>query len=104
MNTSFEARDRGIEQAVRHADAVHTNWSEQAFSQFKVFLIAQRGEFMSEDFREFASGMLPEPPSKRAFGHVMLRAAKAGLIKKVGHSPVKNIKAHRAFASVWTKA
>jgi hypothetical protein len=57
--------------------------------------------FQAEDFRDSITGLIEEPPSKRAFGHIILKAAREGLITRVGYAPVKNVTAHRAFASVW---
>jgi hypothetical protein len=105
LNIDFarKARDRGIKQAVKHADQAHESWSEKAYGHFVTFVSLQKGTFKVEDFREFSRDVLPDPPSLRAFGALPLRAARAGLIKKVGVEQVRNVKAHMAKAAVWEK-
>lgn len=103
--TAIEERDRGIQQAVDHADQVNDNWSGQAYAVLQVFLKEYPGEFMAEDFRSYCAMIdFALPPHARAFGGVIARAAKAGLIKHVRIDKVKNVKAHRANAAVWRKA
>lgn len=98
-------RDAGIERAVNHADAVHRDWSTMAYEFFtNVFLKHHKGTFMGEDFRASCKGVVPDPPSLRAFGGVIVRAKYAGLIKRVGLRSVKNPKANCANATVWIKA
>lgn len=106
LDLSFarQARDKGIQKAVTNADRVHESWSDKVYELFKNFIRGNRCEFMAEDFRESVSGMIDAPPSNRAFGGIFMRAAKAGLITRVGYAPVKNWKAHRANASVWKRA
>jgi hypothetical protein len=101
IELSFEARDKGIHQAITHADGVCDRWSDKVYALFYVYLMDHPEPFQMEDFREWGSEVIEEPPSKRAFGHIVLRAAREGLITRVGYAPVKNVTAHRAFASVW---
>jgi hypothetical protein len=103
MDFSRRLTEAHIQRAEDHANAVHGDWSDQAFEFLKIFLAHRRGEFMAEDFRAACNEVIPEPPSLRAYGAIILRAAKSGLIRKVGMRSVKNLKAHRAFASVWRK-
>jgi hypothetical protein len=92
-----------IQIAEDHANAVHPNWSESAFEYLKVYLSHTRSQFMVEDFREAAQQVIPTPPSLRAYGAVILKAAKAGLVRKVGYGKVRNIRAHRTPATLWQK-
>lgn len=101
--TGAELRDKGIQRAVDHANEVHEGWSDQAFKFLKAFLLTHRGEFMTEYVRAAASGIVPEPPSKRAWGGVMTRAKNEGLIRSIGFRSVTNAKAHCTPASVWLK-
>jgi len=105
LNITFarQARDNGINQAVNHADEVHEKWSDTAYELLKKFIRAQRSEFFAEDFRFAVTDLIPAPPHNRAYGGIFMRAAKAGLIRRVRYGPVKNVKAHRANASVWKK-
>jgi len=97
--TGQELRDRGIEQAVSHAGQ---KWTDQAY-QFLLLFCNGHAEFMAEDVRRASKGCVPEPPSKRAWGGVIVRASKAGLIERVGYRQVKNAKAHCTPAAVWRR-
>ena len=96
--TGPELRDKGIKKAVDHAGV---EWADEAYDYLKLYI--RRGhEFMAEDVRRWAKGwLLEDPPSKRAWGGVIRRAANAGLIEKVGIRQVQNQKAHCANANVW---
>lgn len=90
MNDYTEAtvrRDAGIERAVTHADRVMLTWSDDAYSYLRTWLARKpRGDFLAEDaFAEF----LIDPPDGRAFGAVIRRAARDGLIHKVGYRQAK---------------
>lgn len=93
-------RDAGIKKAVDHADETEFNWSVQAYS-FLLIYIKSHDNFMCEDIRLKSCEAVPWPPSARAWGGVIRRAAKAGLIKRIGFKNVKNVKAHCTPATVW---
>lgn len=105
--TGRQNRDRGMKKAEDHAGK---EWNEMADRLLDSFItnswfIIMKRQFMTEDFRQYASQWgLPQPPSLRAFGSVILRAARAGKIVKVGYGQVSNAKAHSANAAVWRKA
>lgn len=101
--TGEELKQDGIRRAVEHADRKIDSWSERAYKFFCAF-IAQGfvNEFQTEDARIYSElHGLEIPPTKRAWGAIPLRAAKAGLIVKAGHAAVSNPLAHKAFASLW---
>jgi hypothetical protein len=92
----------GIKQAVKHADEEVKDWSDRAYAFLLNFLANHNGTFMAEEVRVSAELMgLPDPPTKRAWGGVMLRAKYKDLIWKCGTRPVKNPDANCANASVW---
>lgn len=103
IDFSRTARDKGIQQATDHADAVHDSWSDKAYGHFRTFVSQQNGPFKIESFREWVKDFLPLPPSLRAFGSITVRAVRAGLIKRIGYTQVTNIKAHRANCALWQK-
>ena len=109
MKTGEELRDRGIKKAVNHADQLTEKWSEKAYEKLKLFLSheinqIQNFEFMTEQFREFCEvTFLDDPPSLRAFGGIMAKAAKVGLIERVGYANVTNPKAHATPAAIWRR-
>lgn len=99
-----EGRDEGMERAKVHAEKVNPGWNEKAYERLLEFLKSHHGEFMCEDLRaHFAMNDYELPPHNRAFGGIMMRAAKSGIIKKVDCRSVSNPKAHAANAAVWRK-
>ena len=102
--TGPELRDKGIKKAVDHAGV---EWSDEAYLHLCVYIdiigsyLPDDREFMMEDARAAIKGKLPPPPSLRAWGGIIRRAANAGLIEKVGIRQVQNQKAHCANANVW---
>lgn len=93
--------DNGMQRAVDHAEEKVQSWSDIACT-FLIQYIKSGKEFMVEDVRKASAGIVPEPPSLRAWGGVIRRAAKAGFIYRVGYKKVSNVKAHATPASVWT--
>lgn len=110
MDTRIEsrlARDAGMAQALDHAEAVHEGWAEEAANALRMYIAAHPGkEFMAEDVREYAYDVLavPYPPHCRAWGSIIAKAARDGLIERVGIGPVKTASSHMANASVWRAA
>lgn len=97
---SANMRDQGIKKAVLHAESVFESWQDKAYD-FLLSYIRQNSEFMTEQVRKASKGVVPEPPSARAWGGVVVRAAKTGLISRNGYRAVSNVKAHRTPATVW---
>ena len=100
INNGTQLRDKGIKQAEDNADDTHDKWSVKAYN-FLTNYIKSHHEFMTEDARLASEKEIPIPPSNRAWGGIILRASRAGLISRVGFSNVKNVKAHRTPATVW---
>lgn len=102
--TGADIRDAGMQQAIDHADEVDDKWSERAYHYLATFVNYHREPFMAEDFRAYCEKYkLPDPPSLRAFGGIIARAAKAGLIRRVGFKNVTNARAHCTPAAVWQR-
>lgn len=95
-----ELRDEGIQKAIDNANEASPSWSEMAFKFLQGFA-ARNKEFMAEQVREASLEQIPIPPSKRAWGAVIVRAAKCGLITRKGYRKVKNKKAHCTPATLW---
>lgn len=95
-------RDKGIEKAITHADETVDQWSNRAFVFLLKFLNNHNGPFMAEEVRSYAALMDFElPPSNRAWGAIVLKAVRNGLIERCGIQQVKNKKAHCANAALW---
>ena len=98
-----ELKEKGIKQALDHANKVSNLWADEAFNVLKKYLLRRKKPFMCEDVRQFAEEKtdLDLPPSNRAWGGVIQRAKHKGLIKHFGYFQVSNPKAHKANASIW---
>jgi hypothetical protein len=96
-------RDQGIKKATDNANH-HTNgWSQKAYDFLLAYIAVSSEEFMTEDVRIASKGIVPEPPSKRAWGGVIVRAAREGKVVQLGFKKVTNATAHCTPASVWVK-
>lgn len=94
-------RDEGIARAVEHADDETPSWSEVAYG-YVVLFARRRVEFQCEDVRaEAESRGFAKPPDGRASGAAILRASKAGIIRRVGFAPMKSPNCHANPKSVW---
>lgn len=97
-----EARDDGIRRAADHADAVIPQWSERAFAMLLLFLKANRRPFITPEVREWSTeNGLPEPPTAYAWGAVLVRARKSGLIIKAGATTYGNKTMHLQTVNRW---
>ena len=84
-------RDAGIAASVEHADQVNANWSARASEYLLDYARRAGGAFLAEQVREYAHGEgLEYPPDGRAWGAVLSRAARAGLIRQIGYAPAKS--------------
>lgn len=97
-------RDDGIYRAIRHADIEHERWSNNAYAYLKLFIQLKSFPFLAEDLRFHAEkNGFPIPPSKRAWGAVVLKAKRDGLIKACGYKQTTNPKAHCTPACLWVR-
>ena len=102
MLDAEKSRDLGINRAAANAGQA---WSDDAYRCLQIFIRYAGPEvtFMAEEARWYAhEGMeLDQPPDPRAWGHVMLRAAKAGLLQRDGYAPSSAASRHKGPATVW---
>lgn len=105
--TGHDLAIQGMQTAVDNANRVHPDWSDMAYNYMHAWLqtVPSGYRFMTEDarIRSEILGTIPPPPSKRAWGAIILKAARAGLIRKAGYQQVKNKNAHCANATLWQK-
>lgn len=94
-------RDFGMQRAIDHADATRHDWSEGAYDLLKTYSRIMQ-EFMTEDVRLWADsrGFAP-PPDTRAWGAVVNRAVREGLIVRTGYAPSKT--GHMRPTAVWKR-
>lgn len=95
-----ELRDAGMQAAVDHANCVHPKWSDAAYN-FLLIYMKQFKEFMVEEVRQASEGTVPQAPNQRAWGGIVVRAVRLGLIRRKGFRNVANAKAHCTPATVW---
>ncbi len=99
--TAEQLRDAGMQQAIDHADSEAPAWGERAFRFVKAFATMNL-RITSEGARKYAERCgLPFPPDKRAWGAVMIRAARAGLIAKIGYTTALDPKVHCNPVTLW---
>lgn len=99
--TGAELRDAGIVKAITHANKKINHWSESAYVHALEYLNTCT-QFKTEDLRLYAEKKGFEiPPSKRAWGAIVLRLARENKVIKGGHAIVDNPKAHRCLATLW---
>lgn len=104
MYEGRQNRDAGIAKAVGHAEKNNPGWSNKAYALLKKFLNSHVGSFQAEELRSYAAVEDFElPPSARAWGGIIQKAARERLIKKIDIKPVSNPKANCANAGVWVK-
>jgi len=95
-----QLRDIGINQSLEHSDLIINDWTNKAY-QFLLDYIKSNKEFMAEDVRMASEGIIETPPSKRAWGGIIVKAVKSGIIRRKGFRAVKNVKAHCTPATLW---
>lgn len=102
--TGRQLRDKGIATALANADAMNKQqWTEGVWAKLPVFLKSIGAKtFLCEQFRKWCEdGGTPAPPTARAYGGIIKRAASEQLIVRVGHASVENPRAHMAICTVW---
>lgn len=101
-NSGEVLRDRGIKRAIDHAESVIPKWGDMALKCVSDY---PGKEFHTDEVRAWSKGQeLPEPTDKRAWGAVMTKAKRDGLIEFIDYRPVNNPKAHRRPMAYWRKA
>ena len=98
----------GIDKAVDHANEEIPSWSDKAFAMLVRYSDNQPKPFCATQVRKWAIEQgLPEPPSKLAWGGVMQKASRAGII--VRHSSdyfngFESDNTHAQIVTFWVKA
>lgn len=82
-------RDDGMRRAEEHADRVTHAWSALAYGFVHQYVAGLSGAdvFITEKLVEAArAAAIPDPPDARAWGSIINRAARNGLIVKSGYA------------------
>lgn len=103
-----QLRDAGIARAVEHADAVCEDWAETAYAWLERMrtcgphIVLDKRSFTTEDLRLTSAFVIDVPPDSRAWGGIVRRAAKAGLIEATGEfKKCMNPMGHKRDCRVW---
>lgn len=97
-------KTEAIKKAVVHQDSKVSGWSLMAYEMLRKY-IYQVDDFITEDFRFWAeSHGLVKPKESRAYGGIVLRASKSGLIYPTGEfRNMKSPKCHDNPKRVWRR-
>jgi hypothetical protein len=77
-------------QALNHAESTEPGWGNLVYQEFLWWCLGESGtKFTAPEFIDYClkDARVPAPPTNKAFGSCFTRAAKAGLIRKVGYQP-----------------
>jgi len=84
LRRSFRLADAGIASSAAHAEREFPSWNDQAVDYVRRYALLH-SSFLAEHVRVFAElDGFPAPPEKRAWGNVMRRAAKEGIVANGG--------------------
>ncbi len=97
--TGTQLKEQGQRQALNHANAVIPSWSDMAVR--KIAELAGIARWITADDLR---GTLPAPPHHNAIGAAFSRAAKMGLIQKIGYDKARHKSAHGRVVMVWAAA
>lgn len=101
INFGNTLKQEGMKRSLATAERVNPGWQQAAYSFLCEFVKKSKGEFLAEDIRVAAEGVIPTAPHGRAWGGIISKAAYWKVIRRVGFRKVKNPTAHNAMASVW---
>lgn len=100
-SSARELADEGMTAAIEHADRVSARWSVQAGQLLRIYA-QMHPEFMAEDVRIWAHRKdLPCPPDPRAWGAVVNRAVREGVLIRDRFELTKVKPAHATPRPVW---
>lgn len=100
MQLSLRLGHEAAQDAADHADRVHGAWSDQAMA-FLCEFAKSNGPWVTEDVRVAAAGIVPDPPDARAWGQIVLAAARSKMISRVGYARTKCAVSHGRPMSLW---
>lgn len=101
-----QAAQEGIDRAVTHADMVTPGWSQNALEFIRLHVSRNRGKRFTgyELVQASIAYGLDQPPSPKAWGSPIQRAARLGLLVKRGTVPDPNPDRHGSDVPLWEAA
>jgi hypothetical protein len=101
MTEARAARDEGMNRAAAHAERVTPAWGTMAYRRLVRFA-HQTEAFTTEQARAwaYADGLLP-PPNECAWGAVVTRAVKAGVLTLDDFATAENVSRHCGINRLW---
>ena len=107
MNLGEELAIAGGATAAAHADSQSAGWLARATGLAEQFVInhVDLPSFQAIELRSYAEAQgLTSPPDARAWGHVMRRLKKNGVIESIGTGKSSDPKQHNGFITEWRAA
>ena len=107
MNLGEELAIAGGATAAAHADSQSAGWLARATGLAEQFVInhVDLPSFQAIELRFYAEAQgLTSPPDARAWGHVMRRLKKNGVIESIGTGKSSDPKQHNGFITEWRAA
>ncbi len=97
-------KEDGMRRALLSAESKNPDWAAQALDMLRRFIASHSDPFMVEDVRAFAYREgLPHPDRDQAWGAIVVRAAKMGIIVNVGVAVAKDPTRHRGYTALWQR-
>lgn len=88
--SAAQARDVAMVQVAQGADRAHPDWCAGAYVYLCTYAETHAEPFLAEDVRlAFIRGGNVPPHDNRAWGPVFSRAAREGVIQRVGYGPAR---------------
>lgn len=98
-------KTEGMTRALLNAESKIPCWGGYALQMLRKFIGTHTGPFMMEDVRAYAyANGLPRPERDQAWGAIVRRAFKCGIIVKIGQGVAKDPTRHRGYTALWEKA
>lgn len=98
MKTGEELKEEGTSRVLANNEA----WAERAMVQLKAY--AAWGDFTTDDLHDGCSLEGIAPTHHNGWGAIFSKAAKLGLIQRVGYRKSLRPASHSRVVAVWRKA
>jgi hypothetical protein len=102
---AWRKAEAGAARAADHAERTREDWNARAMRLLEQFVADLNGRtFLCEDLRIYAyENNFDTPPDERAWGHIIIKASRRGLIENVGLAHARDRKVHSNIATIWKR-